>query len=56
MADEADDLDAFFARKKKDKKKKKTVSLDDIGQQLDRKARIQVRLEEIEGVAVNVDD
>ena len=41
----ADDLEAFFAKKKqksKDRKKKGVVNLDDVGQQLERKAKIQV--------------
>jgi len=40
----ADDLDAFFAKKKqksKDRKKKGVVNLEDVGQQLERKAKIQ---------------
>ncbi|KAI1724662.1 hypothetical protein Ddc_05909 [Ditylenchus destructor] len=38
----ADDLSAFFAKKKsKDKKKKAVVNLDDVAQQLERKAKIQ---------------
>lgn len=38
-----DDLSAFFAKKaqKKDRKKK-AVNLDDVGQQLERKVKIQV--------------
>lgn len=41
-----DDLNAFFAKKaqkNKDKKKKKgIISLEDVGQQLERKVKIQV--------------
>jgi len=38
----ADELAAFFSKKEKKSKKKKVVNLEEIGQQLERKARIQV--------------
>lgn len=38
-----DDLSAFFAKKTQKKSKKKNiVSLDDVGQQLERKVKFQV--------------
>lgn len=40
---ESEDLAAFFAKKKaKDGKKKKVVNIDEVGAQLERKAKIQV--------------